>query len=78
MIDFKNVLENANEKFKFYLVHVARTPYSNPKVSGEVEAMGKAIIEAVNNQLAEYRKVLIEGHDTDAFYDLENEENEDV
>jgi len=51
MIDFKNVLINANDKYRFFLIHVARTPYSNPKVSGEVEAMGKAIIEAVNNVL---------------------------
>jgi len=51
MIDFKKVLVNANDKYKMFLINVARTPYSNAKVSGEVEAMGKAIIEAVNNAL---------------------------
>jgi len=48
MINFKEVLESANKKYKLYLIHVARVTNVNQHVSGEVEAMGKAIVEAIN------------------------------
>lgn len=51
MINFSDVLKRANENYGKFLTYVARTPYANPKVSGEVEAMGKAIVEAVNSAL---------------------------
>ncbi len=55
MIEFKEVLKNANNNYRNHVINILRLNSIDKKVSGEVEAMGKAIIEAINEELQKER-----------------------
>ncbi len=48
MLDKKKVIENAENKYSNYLVHIQRSSKSS-KLSGESQAIVEAIVEAINN-----------------------------
>ena len=56
MLNFKTILEQAQNKYAQYIVAFVRGTYMHKKMSQEVIIMGATIVDAVNEELKKLKE----------------------